>query len=49
MHLLFPHQGRLQTLFDKALTDVAHRIAMTVKGFGHLRIGPVGTVGIDVE
>jgi hypothetical protein len=36
-------------LFDKALTDVAHRIAMTVEGFGHMRIRPVGAVGIHVE
>jgi hypothetical protein len=47
-HLLFTHEGRLQTLFDKALTDVAHRIAMTVEGLGHVRIRPVGAIGIYV-
>jgi hypothetical protein len=36
-------------LFDKALTDVAHRIAMTVQGGGYVRIGPVGAVGVHVE
>ena len=49
LHVLWTHQGGLQTLFDKALTDGAHRIARTVESFGHVRIGPVGTVGIYLE
>jgi hypothetical protein len=36
-------------VFDKALTDIAHRIAMTVQGGGHMVIGPVGPVGIHLE
>jgi hypothetical protein len=47
--LLFTHQGSLQTLFHKALPDVVHRIAMTVEGCGHVRIGPVGAVGIHLQ
>jgi hypothetical protein len=36
-------------LFDKAWTDIAHCIAMTVQGSGHMLIGPVWPVGIHVE
>ena len=34
---------------NKALADVAYRIAMTVQGVGHLGIGPVRPVGIHLE
>ena len=49
MHLLFAHEGSLEPLFDKTLTDVTDRIAMTVEGFGHVCIGPVGAVSIHVQ
>jgi hypothetical protein len=49
LHLLFSHQSSLEPLFDKTLTDVTDRIAMTVEGLGHVGIGPVGAVGLYVQ
>jgi hypothetical protein len=40
---------RRQALCDKALADVAYRMAMAAEGLGHVCIGPVGAVGIDVQ
>jgi hypothetical protein len=47
--LLFAYQSGRESVFDKALTDIANRIAMTVQGGGHMVIGPVGPVGIHLE
>jgi len=47
--LLFADQSGRESLFDKALPDIAHRIAMTVQGGGDVRISPVGAVGSHVE
>jgi hypothetical protein len=49
LHWLFTHQGSLQTVFAKVRTDVAHRLAMTLEGVGHVRSGPGETRGIHVE
>ena len=46
--LLADPSGR-ESLCNKAWTDVAHRIAITGQGGGHVRIGPVRPVGIHVE
>jgi hypothetical protein len=47
--LLFADQSGREPAFDKALTDIANRIAVTVQGGGHMVIGPVGPVGIHLE
>jgi hypothetical protein len=47
--LLFAHQSGRESLFDKALTDVAHRMAMTVQGCSYGLIGPGGAMSVHVE
>ena len=42
-------QSGRESVFNNALPDVANRLAMTVEGCGHVRIGPGGPVGIHVE
>jgi hypothetical protein len=47
--LLCADQSGRESLFDKALTDITLRIAMTVESGGDVRISPVRAVGIHVE
>jgi hypothetical protein len=49
LDLLFADQSGRESMCDKALTDIAHRIAMTGQGGGDVRLRPVGAVGIHVE
>jgi hypothetical protein len=46
---LFAYQSGRESVFDKALTDMANRMAMTVQGGGPMVIGPVGPVGLHPE
>jgi hypothetical protein len=47
--LFFAHSSGLQPLFDKALADVTHCVALTVQGFGHVLSGAIGSIRINLE
>jgi hypothetical protein len=42
-------QSRFETLLHEALSDIAYGVDVTVEGLGHVMIGLVRAIGIDLE